>query len=230
MKGLLYFYMTENRFSLTVFWIVLLSSMFLSMGIDFVLLKNDINSQMIFALPMALYVYCGIIGFLTVKENIPFSIKIGSTRRNIFFSLGIFFIGISIAMALFSNTIQGVIEHFYKRSNYQGFKFVHLADIINDSWGMRVLVDASFMFFLFSFFFLIGLMFYKYGLLGGGSFVAILVLFLITGFSAGWLDEFIIKQVEQLSALWFGKLSIVTIILYALTWFLLRRITTVHTR
>src|SRR5690625_4111229 len=113
MKGLLYFYITENRFSLIIFWTVLIGTLVVSMFIDYFIFNNLSDGFMAFTLPMPLYVYCGILGFLTVKQNIPFSIKMGSTRKNIFISLGIFFLGFSFAMSFLVNSIQSLIELFH---------------------------------------------------------------------------------------------------------------------
>lgn len=230
MKGLIYFYITDLRFSLTVFWIVLLNSLFISIGIDYVLSINGVKSDMFFSLSMALYVYTGIIGFLAVNQHIPFSIKIGSTRKSIFFSLGLFFAGLSMAKGLLANSIQLIIELFQEKLRNSTFTFIHLGQLIDGSWLTKVLIDASLMFFLFSTFFLIGLIFYKFGLVGGMGLMGVLIVVIITGFSSGWLIDFFIYIYQSLSAALFVKLILISLVIYSLTWLLLRRITVVSTR
>lgn len=226
-KGLLYFYITDIRFSLIVFWTVLLSSLFISMLIDY-FLPSD--SFMIFTLPIALYVYCGILGFLTVKQAIPFSIKMGATRKSIFGSLGIFFIGLSLSMSLLGNTIQSLIEYFHSKMGNETFAFMHLANLLNDTWLTRVLIDTSFMFFFLAFFFLVGLTFYNFGLIGGGVFVGAFIITILTGFAEGWLVKFFVNIYQTLSTIFFWQLCLVAIIIYCITWVLIRKITIINAR
>lgn len=230
MKGLLYFYITDIRFSLTVFWTVLLSSLFVSMLIDYFLLKNVSEGFMAFSLPMALYVYCGILGFLTVKQAIPFSIKIGSTRKNIFISLGLFFLSFSFVMSVFVNSIQSLVEFFHSKMGNETFLFIHFANLTTDTYLTRVLIDTSLMFFLLSFFFLVGLTFYKYGLIGGGALVGTIVIVIISGFAEGWLTNFLINLYETLNTITFWKLTCIALVIYSITWMFIRKITIVQAR
>jgi|SRR5690625_3132077 len=228
-KGLLYFYITDIRFSLIVFWTVLLSSLFVSMVIDYIL-QNVADSFMSFSLPMALYVYCGILGFITVKQAIPFSIKMGATRKNVFSSLGIFFLAFSLMMSLVANSIQSIIEFIHSKMGNETFLFMHIANLLNDTWLTRVMIDTSLMFFFLSFFFLLGLTFYNYGLIGGGILTGAIVLFILAGFAEGWLFEFFIHLYETLSTVFFWKLILVTIFIYSISWVIIRKITIIHTR
>src|SRR5690625_1819543 len=71
-KGLLYFYFADTRHSLTVFWTILLSILVVTLTITLFLNKiEDVFLTLSLTGPM--YIYCGILGFLTVKEFIPFS-------------------------------------------------------------------------------------------------------------------------------------------------------------
>lgn len=230
-KGLLYFFITDIRFSLTVFWIVLLSALFVSMLIDYFLIQNVAEGGfMTFGLSIALYVYCGILGFFTVKQAIPFSIKMGATRKNIFTSLGIFFLGLSLFKSLFANSLQSSIELLHSKTGNETFMFIHLANLINDTWFTRVLIDTSLMFFLLAFFYLIGLTFYKYGLIGGGSFVGIIVIVILSGFAEGWFIDFLIHVYQTLSTLFFWQIIFVAFMIYSVTWFLIRKITIIEVR
>src|SRR5699024_5911205 len=82
-KGLLYFFIADVRYSLTIFWTILMGILVVSLIVAY-FLTNVKNGMMSFTLTAPMYVYCAILGFLTVKESVPFSIKMGATRKNIF--------------------------------------------------------------------------------------------------------------------------------------------------
>lgn len=171
--GLLYFFTTDIRQAFIIFWTILLSTLSVSF-IAAYLLINVGETKMIFSLSLAVYIFCAFIGFLTVKERIPFSIKIGATRKNLFISLGIFFFGLAIVKALISNTLQLIMEKMF---HVETIAFIHPAQLLTNAWLTRVIIDTRVMFFILSVMFLLGLLFYKYGLFGGGSFVGIVVIF-----------------------------------------------------
>ena len=94
-KGLLYFFIANSRYSLFIFWTILMSILLVTLTISYFAQDVD-NFFMTLSLTGPIYVYCAIFGFLAVKELIPFSVKIGATRKNLFIGLGIFFLGLSI--------------------------------------------------------------------------------------------------------------------------------------
>lgn len=84
-KGLLYFYMADARHSITIFWTILMSTLVITLTIYYFL--KDVDGGFItLSLSVPIYIFCAILGFLTVKESIPFSLKVGATRKNIFVS------------------------------------------------------------------------------------------------------------------------------------------------
>src|SRR5690625_2543779 len=124
-KGLLYFNFTDVRYSMTIFWTILMGILVVSLTIAYIL-KNVEGGFMTFTLTGPMYVYCAILGFLTVKESIPFSLKRGATRKNIFISLGTFFLGISIAMTTVGSTLQVMVNLFTKQIGVDNFMFYTL--------------------------------------------------------------------------------------------------------
>lgn len=189
------------------------------------ILKNVEGGFMTFTLTGPMYVYCAILGFLTVKESIPFSLKRGATRKNIFISLGTFFLGISIAMTTVGSTLQVMVNLFTKQIGVDNFMFLHVAYFTNDTWINRVFIDLTIMWFLFSFMFLLGLLFYRYGLLVVGAFMGFLLVIVLTGFAKGWLTDFLVTQFQTLNQMFYMQLLASGIIIYGLSFFLLRKIT-----
>lgn len=228
-KGLLYFFIADVRYSLFIFWTILLSILVVSLIVAYFLMDIE-KGMMSSTLTAPMYVYCAILGFLTVKESIPFSIKMGATRRNLFISLGIFFLGLSFIKAIAASTIQVIIDYINPKIGIDNFYFLHLSFFTNDTWFTRILIDTSIMFFFFSFMFMIGLLFYKYGLAGGGSAVGLLAILMITGFAQGWLSDFFIDIFSSIDLMFFGQLFVVSIVIYILSILLLRKITIVKTK
>lgn len=225
-RGLLYFFTTDIRHAFIIFWTILLSTLSVSLIAAYVLI-NVGETKMIFTLSIAVYIFCGFIGFLTAKERIPFSIKVGATRKNLFVSLGIFFLGLAIVKALLSNTLQLIMERMF---HVETIAFIHPAQLLTNSWLTRVLIDTTVMFFILSVMFLLGLLFYKYGLFGGGSVVGVAVIVLLLGMAQGWLVDFIIDVYQSLSMMLFYQIFFIGVVLYGVSWVFLRRITIANTK
>src|SRR5690625_7871222 len=107
-KGLLYFNFTDARYPLTIFWTILMGILVISLTIAY-MIKNIEGSFMTFSLTGPMYVYCSILGFLTLKVSIPFSLKRGATRKNILICLVTFFICFSIDMSIVRSSSQVII-------------------------------------------------------------------------------------------------------------------------
>ncbi|WP_430788133.1 hypothetical protein VBD025_00130 [Virgibacillus flavescens] len=223
-KGLLYFFVADSKRSFMIFWAILVASLVGTIVITYVLLDvGEVNMN--FSLTFAMAIYCSIFGFITVKESIPFSIKMGATRKNYFISLGIFFMGLAFVKALLANIIQEVVLLLTNQLSFDTFGFLYLALLVDDTWINRVIIDSITMFFFLTVMYGVGLLFYKYGLAGGGIFISVLFAGLLIVFTGGYLTDFVIEIVENLSLVFFYQLAGITIFLYGITWLLIRNIT-----
>jgi|SRR5690625_836760 len=229
LKGLLYFYYADLRHSIIVFWTILMSIVVVTLTITY-FLKNVDDALMYFSVTGPMYIYCGILGFLVVKEFIPFSIKRGATRKNIFVSLVIFFLSLSFMKSIVGNTLQEVIKVFNTKMGIENFNFIHPAFFTNDTWFHRIWIDTSIMFFSFSMMFIIGLLFYRYGLVGGGSFVGVLIIIILTGIAQGWIIDFFINIFKNFDSMFYLQLFGIGVLIYAFSMLLLRRITILNVR
>jgi hypothetical protein len=229
LKGLLYFFVTDIRFSLMVFWSILLGSLVLAISISYFLL--DVADAVIYmGLSIPIFIYCAILGFITVKEAIPFAIKMGATRKNLFIALGIFFLGVAFAKSVAVSTLQSIIVAFTKGVGITTYELFHIAELVSDTWLNRILIDTALMFLSLVFMFIFGLLFYKTGLLGGGSVVAILVVLLLLGIAKGWVFDFFARLASDLDLIFFFQLFGIGLMLYALSYLFTRRITIVKTK
>src|SRR5699024_5042829 len=124
-----------------------------------------------FTLIVPIYAICAIIGSIIVKNDLPYLIKMGSTRLNLYKSVGVVFVGIALFNAVFANTIHSLVLLLYKGTGStqsdtftfsdgsQSFTLNHLADLFVNVWWSRVLIDSTILFFLLVCGFIVGLMF-----------------------------------------------------------------------
>lgn len=230
-KGLLYFYLNDMRYSFLIFWTILLAIVLMTEITTFFLMNVD-GAFMTFTLTAPMYVYCFILGFLTVKEVIPFSLKVGATRKNIFVSVGLFFLGLALLKAIFARILAVIITYVNGQVGIDSGKFIllHLAQFTNDTWVNRFVIDISIMFFGMSLMFLIGLLFYRYGLAGGGSVIGVFFIFILTGLAQGFLVNFFVALAKSFDMMLFYQLFGISIIIYAVSMLFLRRITIIKVK
>lgn len=228
-KGLLYFYVTDLKFSLKVFWSILLAIAVISLVISY-FIRDIENGFFHLSLTGPIYVYCAIVGFLMVKDSIPFSIKMGATRKNILMSLAIFFLGLSLFMSILASSLQVIINYITQLLDMPHFNFLHIANIFDGSWMTRMIIDTSITFFALSLLFVIGLIFYRSGVVGGGITLGIVFLVALTGFAQGWLGDFFINIFTNFSITFFYQLFLFGVILLGISWLMVRRITTVKVK
>ncbi|WP_174615958.1 hypothetical protein [Virgibacillus ihumii] len=228
-KGLLYFFVTDIRHSLIVFWTILLSILVVSFAFAIFLTSVE-DGFMYFMLTAPIYVYCAILGFLTVKESVPFSIKMGATRKNLFISLGIFFFALSLAMSVAASVLQEIVNGITGATGIDTFTFMHLAYFLENTWYTRIVIDTSVSFFFLSFMFIVGLIFYKYGFAGGGGFLGVLVVLLLIGIAKGWIIDFFMNLFADIELTFFYQMIGIGVVFYFISFVFLRKITIVKVK
>ncbi|MUV38696.1 hypothetical protein JNUCC1_02550 [Lentibacillus sp. JNUCC-1] len=229
-KGTLYFFGTGARYNFTIFWSILLGTMLISLTIAFFISDMMGDTRMVFAVSMPAYIYGSIVGYATVKESIPHLLKLGATRKNIFLGLGLSFLGLSIVMAVLVSVVHVLFTWLTETFNIGGYELLHAAQVFDDTFLNRVLIDASVMFFILASMFLLGLLFYKYGLLGGGIVVGVLVVLFLVGLATSWIPDAVKSLYEHRALMQFVWLFTIGAVLYSLVWTMIRRITIVKTR
>lgn len=232
LEGSLYYLFSNLRFSLLSFWGILVG--ILALSIVSAMLIED--SYISFNLAFPMYAFAGVFGFWIVKNAIPYLIKMGATRKVIFISIGIFGVVLSILNAVVSNSVIKIVSFFFKSNELNtGFtltvdqeeEFItHIGQLLsNDGFLTRIVIDSSISFFVFGVLFIGGLIFYKYGVVGGiTSFVAVFIAFIYAG-NAGWLESFVMYLIDHFSYLFFYQLFAVGVIVYLLSYLLLNRLT-----
>lgn len=231
LQGIMYYLSTGIRSALTIFWAILAFFLILTLMIHF-LVEGTVIA---FNLSFPIYIFAGVIGFITVKGVLPYLIKVGANRINLYIGVAIFFIALSIFNSIIANILFSTAttllgpnyEAMFSVSDGETTVYLHhLADILeNNGWFSRVVIDTSISFFLLTVFFISGLIFYRYGLIGGFSFSGIIIFSFIIGLSNGWLIDFFVYIFENFSIVFFYQLTAVAFLIYLLSFFLLRRFT-----
>lgn len=232
-KGVLFYLSTDIRYALSIFWMILGGFLLLSIIVDQII--GGKHTTVEFNLSAPIYVFAGVAGFLTVKSTLPYLIKMGATRKHLFIGTVIYFFGLALFNTVVSNVLD-VIASSVTKSEVNGgivivdgessFNLHHLADVLEGStWITRLVIDTSISFFLISVFFIVGLIFYRYGLIGGFSFIGILLFTLILGIANGWMIDFFATIFSNFSIVFFYQLVLVGFVIYLLSFLLLRRIT-----
>lgn len=232
LNGSLYYLVANVRYSFIIFWIILM--VMLAVTIISALLVPD--SVISFQLAAPIYVFAAVIGFWTVKNAFPYLIKMGSTRKNIFLSFGIYALLLSLLNAVIANSVNSIVALIFGGKMELGFITVtengstmtnyHLGDFLGEnSWITRVFIDTSISFFFLAVMFIIGLIFYRFGLIGGFSFIGAGVIIFILGMSKGWLLDFFAAIFRDFSIIFFYQLLVTGILIYLVSFLLIRRIT-----
>src|SRR5690625_349326 len=227
LKGSLYYLFANLRFSLIIFWIILGTLLLLTV-VSAILIPDSVIS---FSLWGPIYGFAAVIGYWTVKNTLPFLIKMGSTRKNLFVSMGLYAIGLSLLNAFIANTLNSIVTLTIGEEREIGSIFVsdsgstmtfnHIGEFLGkNTWLMRVFIDTSISFFLLAAMFIVGLIFFRSGIVGGFSFLGAFVLLFIFGMSKGWLLDFFITIYNNFSFAFFYQLLLTGIVIYLISFLL----------
>lgn len=233
LKGSFYYFLTNMRRPFLIFWAVLGGFMVLTYSLSYLFASTD--TVIIFDFSFPIYIFGAVFGFIAVRNCIPYLIRMGATRSNIFMTAGLSFLSLAIVNALLANTIYQVIDKVFSGENAgiftiqteeQSFTFSHLADLVmNNTWYSRLVIDTSIGFFLLAIFFIIGLVFYRFGFVGGFGMLGIFMATFVLGVTKGWLIEFFMTIFKDFNFIFFYQLLLTGILIYLLSYLFMRRLT-----
>lgn len=226
-KGLLNYYALDLKYSAKIFWSIAIGLLVVSSVVAYLLLDVE-ESRFYFAVPFMTYFNVAIVAFQSVKGNIPFGLKMGAVRKNIYLGHFYFFMIYSFLVSIAGNTLQFITESLHHVLGISNFIFSHPAMLMTDTWLTRTIMDTFIMFFLMSLLFLVGLIFYRSGLLGGGVFLGVFLVVFLYGLFEGWLIRGFAEILPDASMLTFATLFLIGIGLYLISYPLIRKITVVQ--
>lgn len=232
-KGTLYYLIANVRYPFIVFWSILLSIFFIAI----VLSTIGGSTHVLFQASIPIYIFCLVLGMVTVKNTIPYLLKMSVTRKLIYLSVGIFFLLIAFIQAVLANLLTRLIDLIGKTAvsgeitMFQGdtqfaFEFTHLSQFLtNDSFAIQVTVDTIIAFAALSSMFFIGLIFYRFGLIGGFSFIGVIFIIYIASIVQGSFIDLVNYVLNNYSMTLYFQLFGISVVVYLLSYVVLRRLT-----
>lgn len=233
LKGAFFFVLTNMKQPFIIFWLVLTSFLVITYGLSYLFISED--TTVMYDLSFPIYIFGAVFGFVAVKNCIPYLIKMGSTRFNIFITAGLAFFGLTLLNAILSNTIYFAINKMFRTTNEamftietgeNAYSFSHIADLVTEStWYSRIIIDTSIAFFLLACFFILGLIFYRFGYIGGFSVLGILMATLMLSIAKGWVFDYLFESFTDFHFVFFYQLLLIGIVIYLMSYVFMRRIT-----
>lgn len=232
-KGVIYYTMTNLRYPLSIFWTVLLAIAMLASLLSFVADSNHIWFQA----SIPILIFSLVIGIWSVKHIIPYLLNMSVTRKEIYLGIGISFILLAMLQAFLANLLVKLLEVFGKpviagmifieESGLEtSISFEHLGQFLqSDTIYTRLIVDFILCYVALVVMFLIGLIFYRYGLLVGFSLLGISFVLYLYLIAQGSLIEFLYYVSDNYSLTLYVQFLSFGIIIYLLSFLLLRRFT-----
>lgn len=223
MKAVLYYLAVDMRFSFMVFWSILLLSL---TAMYLIVLSFDIT--MVVSTSMAIYIFCGIAGFLTTRETFPYCIKLGATRNQYMFNVLIY---CAVVATVFS-TIHVIIQSFFgglvSLSGSERFIIYHSVEstTLANTWYNQLFVDMVICFLLLSLGFLLGTIFYRLGLIGGFGALALFAIMLLLPTTRNFMLDAVVDMDGWKMRLNYIMLLIVSLLAFLPNWGMLRNAST----
>jgi hypothetical protein len=224
MKAVLYYLAVDIRYSFMVFWSILI----LSLTAMFIIVLS-FDTRMIVTTSMAIYIFCGITGFLTTKETFPYCIKFGATRTQYLLSVLIYCAGVAAVFSIVHVFVQGIFNSLVQASTSGRFLTYHTvqATTLANTWYNQLLVDLIICFLLLSLGFLLGSTFYRFGLIGGFGTLAALAIIIILPYTRSFLIDALVNMEGWKLGINFLMLVGVALLAYLPNWGMLRKASTV---
>lgn len=225
LKGILFYQYAIYRFTLIVFWVILLG--FLITGIILSLVFSNVD--IFYNLNGTIYVFLAVMGFWSVKNVIPSLLKVGTNRKHTFLGLGLGLLMLVIVFTLLSNVIMILANQFLQLASNAGTNnfYNFIAFFMEDAIWLPFLIDFAISSLFVSISVLYGLIFYRYGLYGGFASLAVTFLIFIYGMSKfilSGLAENLAQYAISHSASLFSMIFLVAVAIYGLTYLLIRKI------
>jgi len=228
MKAILYYFTLDYRFTFIVFWGILVSTL---VGFTFISSLFEESSVIVFTGPIA-FIFCAICGLNMTKETFPFCIKMGITRNQYIMSAGIFMVLFSTVMSfmhlLIKNNFEGVLSTFGIDGirHYSMLQFLSVPETwFNELWVLGIL-NVVFL----TIGFLVGTIFYRYGLIGGFGSVALLFFVIVLPATRDVLFEGLVEMSDGQASVHFGLVLLIAFIAFIPNWTFLRRASTIAAR
>lgn len=225
LKANLVYLIYDHRYSITVFWSVLVASTALLFAVSYFISE----AHMGLSLSLAIYIFCAITGFLITKETFPFLIKLGSTRKTFLFSAIVFNVLLAVFMSAVAVAVDQIVKIVVKMANVANFQVFNMLEgtTLASTWYNELLLNIVICFLVLSFGFMLGAVFYRLGLVGGFSGIILLVFIIIFPETRSFLIDIFININNSKLEIPFIPIIFLSLLPVLPIWFLLRKASTV---
>ncbi|WP_088103652.1 hypothetical protein [Halalkalibacter urbisdiaboli] len=224
-RAILYYLLVDFRFSFTVFWSILISSL----GLMFILAKS-FDTHVIASPSLAIFIYCGVSGFLLTKDTFPNCIKLGATRSQYIIGATIFNLGLAMVMSFVLVLVNLLFESILTLNQVENVSLLYSvqATSLPNSSFHQFWFDSLISFLFISIGFFISSVFYRLGLVGGLTLLASLtVLFILPLTRELIVNNFVEFKSHSLVVNYGGLLALSLLVIFP-NWGLLHHASTVQ--
>ncbi|QFT87375.1 hypothetical protein FIU87_01810 [Bacillus sp. THAF10] len=223
MQAIIYYLTVDMRFSFKVFWSILL----LSMSASFLIVLS-FDTMMVFTPSLAIYIFCAITGFITTKETFPYCIKLGATRSQYTISVLTFSAMVAVVFSVMNTVIQALFKGLTTIVSADKFLTFHTVEgtTLAQTWYNQILVDSVICFLFLSIGFVIGSTFYRLGLVGGLSTLALLAILFFVPYTRAAIMDFIVNMEGVKAGVNFFAILTIALFSYLPNWGMLRNAST----
>lgn len=225
MKAVLYYLAVDMRFSFKVFWSILIGSL-----IAMAIIVLSFDTTMVVTTSIPIYIFCGITGFLTTKETFPYCIKLGATRNYYILSVLVYCAVVAAVFSMIHVLLYNVMNQFVATAVNGKLLTYHTieATTLTNTWYNQLFVDTTICFLLISLGFCLGTIFYRFGMIGGFSAMALLAIVMIMpGTRSYVVDVFVLDMEGMKLGLNFLALVGFALLAYLPNWGMIRKASTV---
>lgn len=174
-QGSLYVLFQSYKKSNIIFWMIVFSIVSLSFFID-AFFGQYVSFAMTISIPV--YIFYSIKGTKILNNTLPYFLKLGLSRMQYMCNVGLFFIIWSLAGAFVIACTHKIITLISNLLNYDNMIIVHpiLFFSNSDSFLLTMSMDTVLLLFCLTSSLLLNVIFYRFGILGGYSFIGLLAL------------------------------------------------------
>ncbi|WP_155590357.1 hypothetical protein [Lysinibacillus cavernae] len=174
-KGSFYILFQSYKKQNIIFWSILFSIVLLSFFLD-TFFGQYISFAITISIPV--YIFYSLMAAKLLNRTLPYFLKLGVSRQQYLLNVGLFFISASLVGALIIASAHKIIVYISNLLNVKDIIIIHPILFFNNahSFLQTVAMDTVLLLFCLSSGLLLNVVFYRLGILGGYSFIGLLVL------------------------------------------------------
>ncbi|MCS1380960.1 hypothetical protein EYB33_06365 [Lysinibacillus sphaericus] len=190
-QGSLYVFFQSYKKSNIIFWCILFAIVLLSFFIDS-FFGQYITFAMTISIPV--YIFYSTMGAKILNKTLPYFLKLGLSRMQYVWNVGLFFIVWSLIGAFIIACTHKMISFVSNLLDYQNMVIIHPLFFFSssDSFFLTMAIDTVLLLLCLISSLLLNVVFYRFGTLGGYSFIGVMALIPIMMVIFGWYSPLLL--------------------------------------